>query len=89
MENHECPICNQTHKTLARYKQSICETCLNFYGTKDINGTKKEFYNIDIWGGIKCLMNEKEIDDFSCYVNRVKCHAQEARFGGIVILHDE
>ena len=39
-------------------------------------------------GGIKCIMNEREVQDFTCYVNNRKCNAQEARFGGIVILHD-
>ena len=89
METRNCPICYQKHNTLARYKNAVCNACLTSYGTRDRNGNNKEFYNIDIWGGIKCIINEKEVDDFTCYVNNVKCSAQEARFGGIVILPDE
>ena len=90
MENYKCPICNQDHITLARYKQAVCYKCLNTYGTRDQNGNKKEFYNIDIGGGIKCIMNEKEVQDFTCYVNNRKCNAHRSLwcFGGIVILHD-
>ena len=74
METRNCPICYQKHNTLARYKNAVCNACLTSYGTRDRNGNNKEFYNIDIWGGIKCIINEKEAiivtSDF--HLNRAK-----------------
>ena len=85
MENFPCPICNETHQTLARYPLSVCHACLQTYRTRDKNGDIKDFYNIDIYGGIRAFVNGQETTDYSCYVNNIKCMGGEARFGGIVI----
>jgi hypothetical protein len=85
MDIFQCPICKKDHETFIRYKNCICNECLNNYGTKDENGNEKLFSNIDMFGGIMATSNGKEINDYSCFVNKIKCYATEARFGGIVI----
>ena len=89
MDVFKCPICNESHKTLIRYSNCVCNNCLNNYKTKDKEGNIKEFYNVDVCGGIYCICNKKNIDEFSCYVNNIECTAYEARFGGIVIIPNE
>ena len=85
MEFFPCPICDKEHKTLARYYNCVCNDCLYTHKTRDEKGNEKSFYNIDIAGGIKGVCNNKPTEDFSCYVNKIECRADEARFGGIVI----
>ena len=44
------------------------------------------FGNASIFGGIIATNSNNEIiNDYTCYVNNIKCHAAEAKFGGIVI----
>ena len=85
MEEFICPCCKGTHQTLRRYYDAVCNACLEQYGTKTKDGKKKEFSNIDIFGGIQCFCEGVKTEDFECFVNRIRCHAEEARFGGIVI----
>ena len=83
-----CPVCNRLHETLPRYKKAVCSKCIEKYKTKDREGNVKEFYNVDIFGGIKCLVDGETVEDYSCLVNNVRCRGEEGRFGGIVILSD-
>ena len=85
MESMPCPICNNKHNTLARYPNAVCNDCLHTHGTKDNHGNDKYFFNRSFAGGIKALVNGKETFDYSCFVNQIKCMADEARFGGIVV----
>ena len=85
MDNFLCPICQKSHSTLARYPKSVCKTCLCTYKTKDEQGNIKNFYNIDMFGGIRAVVNGVDTTDYSCYVNNIECYGQVARFGGIVI----
>ena len=85
MEKFPCPNCKNDHTTLRRYKDAVCRTCLDIYGTKTKEGIAKYFFNRDEFGGIICFCEEVATDDFICYVDNKKCIAEEARFGGIVI----
>ena len=85
MDKFDCPICNIEHETLIRYYNCVCRRCLNTYGTRDASGNLINFGNIDAWGGIRAICNNKEIFNYNCYVNNVECYADEARFGGIVV----
>lgn len=85
MENFPCPICKKNHQTLRRYKDAVCQTCLDVYGTKNKEGLSKEFLNRDAFGGIICFCEEVATNDLTCYVNKIKCYGEEARFGGVVI----
>ena len=46
---------------------------------------KIDFYNDDIEGGFYSLVNNVKGEIHECYVNNIKCHAEEGRFGGIII----
>jgi len=86
MDFFKCPICDKEHKTLIRYSNCVCNDCLYTYQTRDKLGNIKSFYNIDFSGGIKAVCKNEPTFDFSCYVNNIECKADEARFGGIVII---
>ena len=45
----------------------------------------EDFYNDDIEGGFYSLVNNVKGEIHECYVNNIKCHAEEGRFGGIII----
>ena len=89
METGECPICNTNMRRLIRYPLSICDTCCSKENMKDISGNLVDFANTSIGGGFVSLHTidgtiiQKE--DHICFVKGVKCYAEEARFGGIVI----
>lgn len=89
MENktQECPLCKEEVTEVARYPTYVCGTCIDTHGTKTIDEKKMEFYNIDYWGGFKSLVEGEvsTVPQHICYINKVKCYADEARFGGIVI----
>ena len=44
-----------------------------------------DFYNEEITGGFYSVVNNVKGKIHECYVNNIKCYADEARFGGIVI----
>ncbi len=92
MENQEnkqfCPICNvQLGFFSPRYPKAICEKCSE--NLKDSDGFNVTHYNTGISGGFKSVHDingtNVEKDDHICFCNGVKCYADEARFGGIVI----
>ena len=83
MEETNCPICNQLRVTSKRYPNKICDKCCNNCLTK--NNEKIRFFNIDYTGGFVSIVNNKQGEEHDCYVNKIKCYADEARFGGIVI----
>ena len=85
VNTHSCPICSESTPHQNRYPLSVCFEC---YGqAKDIAGRKLTFYNIDLSGGYKAIIEEtgEEYESHICYINGVKCYADEAKFGGIVI----
>lgn len=88
MERGTCPICNTEVRRLSRYPLSICDTCCST--VKDRSGNPVDFINTHFPGiGFASLhtIDGKVIqkEDNICFANGVKCFAQEARFGGIVI----
>ena len=74
-----CPICNDKMNYSERYPNMVCHKTLT---GKD---EKIEFYNIDHTGGFYSLVNDEIGDIHECYIEGHKCHADEARFGGIVV----
>jgi len=83
MEQSNCPICNELRFTTARYPNKICNKCETLCTTKD--NEKIQFFNIDHSGGFLSIVNDKQGNIHECYVNNIKCYADEARFGGIVV----
>ena len=89
MEEGNCPICTTLFNRPIRYQKSICKSCSNLE-IKDENGFTVNFQNIDWSGGFESLHVGEgnqiiKKAEHVCYINGVKCWADEARFGGIVI----
>ena len=88
----ECPLCldKMTYFT-ARYPKMICEKCCNGNNGKilDSSGNEVSFCNADMYGGFISIhnINNEQVtkEDHVCFINNIKCCANEARFGGIVI----
>jgi hypothetical protein len=91
--NNICKICKTTDVPYSpRYPNLVCWTCVK--SAVDIDGNKVEYLNIDASGGFKSIHHVKnklgeiesiEKNDHYCWINGIKCSAQEARFGGIVL----
>lgn len=85
MDNYHCPICAAELEKIERYPKYVCRTCAD--KVTDINGRKISFSNPHISGGfIAHYSDNSEIyESHSCYIDGIACHAEEAKFGGIVI----
>lgn len=84
-----CLVCNLKEITMVpRYPRMICMAC-HEEEKKDEAGDPVEFQNIDLFGGfqsIHLVNGEKKMKkEHICYIKNVRCYADEARFGGIVI----
>ena len=85
MSNYNCPICNIELKKVERYLRYICQECVS--KVTDKTGRGVSFSNVDFSGGFIAIYEDtKEIyNSHICYVEGIKCIADEARFGGIVV----
>ena len=85
MSAYFCPICNTELKPEARYPSYICQECSS--RATDEKGRKLKFNNIDLSGGFTAVYEDsgEPYNSHVCYIDGVKCRADEARFGGIVI----
>jgi predicted RNA-binding Zn-ribbon protein involved in translation (DUF1610 family) len=81
-----CVICNRYVTHNERYPDYVCKKCVEFATDKD--GKQISFYNITVTGhGCqgKYTADDKLYRGNTCYIKGVKCFADEAYFGGIVI----
>ena len=90
METGTCPICSAEIQRLARYPRSICRECFSRENVKDASGNPVWFCNTHFPGlGFASLHTVDgtvvEKEEHICFVKGVKCYAEEAKFGGIVI----
>ena len=85
MDNYQCPICKVDLEPIPRYPNYVCKICTS--KATDEEGRKLKFSNIDMSGGYMAKYSDtsEEYDSHTCYINGFECHADEARFGGIVI----
>ena len=83
MKNKNCPICDKNMMYLGRYPKMICHECIEL--TVNKNGESIKFYNIDHTGGFMSIVDDIKGEEHECYINNIKCYADEARFGGIVV----
>jgi hypothetical protein len=67
----------------------VCNTCAET--PKSLDGRKLIFFNLSISGGFgaKFVDSGEEYSSHECYIGDIKCYADEARFGGIVIQVDD
>lgn len=85
-KQQHCPTCNRYVKYDERYPNYICVKCIDLAADKD--GKAIVFYNITQDGhGCqgKYIASEKLYRSSFCYIKGIKCKAQEAYLGGIVI----
>ena len=78
-----CPICKKNKNISLRYPNAVCNNCYN--KTKTEFNEPIHFGNKDIFGGFISLVNDVRGNEHICYIDGIKCYADEARFGGIVI----
>ena len=83
MKQKQCPLCKTDMHDFERYPTMICWTCADKSVTKE--GDKIEFFNECPEGGFYSLVNNKKDSIQECYIDNQLCHAQEGRFGGIVV----
>jgi hypothetical protein len=79
-----CPICSIPSPYWERYPRLVCSTCCS--KACDSQGRKVEFFN-DFNGGFLAFLvdTQEEYPSHLCYIEGVKCWAEEGRFGGIAI----
>ncbi len=87
-EVQKCPICSTVVTFSARYPRYVCDGC--FVKAVDEVGRSISFSNVSLSGGFAALYRDtnEERDSHVCYIDGIKCRADEAYFGGIVIEAD-
>jgi ADP-ribosylglycohydrolase len=85
IEKYSCPICRTETPPNPRYPNLVCRSCAGKAVSAD--GRRLEFYNVGLAGGYSAIYSDsKEVyDSHECFIEGVKCRADEARFGGIVV----
>jgi hypothetical protein len=85
MATQQCPICSVEVRPNPRYPRYVCPTCAGKAASAD--GRLLQFGNVDLSGGFVARYADTgvEYSSHACFIGGVKCHADEARFGGIVI----
>ena len=83
--SHACPTCGVALKPVPRYPRYLCGTCAS--RATDQHGRSLTFCNESLSGGFVAAYVDtgQPYDSHACWVDGVACHADEARFGGIVI----
>lgn len=84
-----CPICGREQPALPRYPDYLCRDCVSRASTED--GRRLVLVNTSLAGGFAAryadteeLCEEVTITHL-VYVDGVRCWADEARLGGIVV----
>lgn len=84
-QSYSCPICGTPLNPNPRYPRYVCRAC----SAKAVapNGQRLLFSNVDMSGGYTAKYADTGFDypSHECLIDGVRCHADEARFGGIVI----
>jgi hypothetical protein len=80
-----CPICSKTVRANPRYPRYVCEDCSAKATSAD--GRALTFSNVSLSGGYAARYADtgEDYPSHDCFIKGVRCHADEARFGGIVI----
>ncbi len=90
-EIQKCPICSAKVQFAERYPKYFCSTCVA--KATDENNRQLKFYNETMMGSgfaAQYADTDEKGESHICYINGIKCRADEARFGGIVIqIYDE
>ncbi|WP_437300676.1 recombinase family protein [Sorangium sp. So ce426] len=82
---HRCPICGDPLELWPRHPRVVCGLCK--HEATDEGGRPLEFFNTTFDGGFGARYADtgEPRDGRACVIRGVRCRADEARFGGIVI----
>ena len=85
VQSYACPICNAPLDPIPRYPSYVCRDCGDRAVAPD--GRPLSFSNVDFSGGYMARYTDTGAvyPSHECLVDGIRCHADEARFGGIVI----
>jgi hypothetical protein len=89
MATQRCPICHTEVRAYTRYPEYLCKDCAR--RAVDVGGRPLEIYNTSLFGGFEASYADDHTPaeavtrDHIVFVDGVRCLADEARFGGIVI----
>lgn len=80
-----CPICKSEVPESSRYPRRLCVPCSN--RARSADGRLLAFSNVDLSGGFVATFvdNGEKHESHECFVDGVKCQANEAYQGGIVV----
>jgi hypothetical protein len=89
MPDQRCPICHAQIPTDPRYPDRLCDACAD--RAVDIDGRALNFFNVSLSGGFAVYFADDKTPadvvtrDHIVFVDGVRCLADEAYFGGIVL----
>jgi len=80
-----CPICGAEVAVVLRYPNYVCRQCAGKASSADRR--KLSFCNKSHSGGFLAFYADtnEPYDSHVCFIEGIRCRADEARFGGIVI----
>ena len=84
--SYACPICASALEPMSRYPRYVCERCT--IRAKSVEGRPLEFFNEGLSGGFVALYADTQQPydgGHDCWIDGIRCYADEHRFGGIVI----
>ena len=83
------PECTRTVYPNPRYHNHVCRDCQRESPPVDSQGHLIDFFNANADGGFlsATIIDGEKVwgEEHICYIKGVRCRADEARFGGIVI----
>ena len=89
-KSHRCPICATPVPTDARYPTAVCPACVG--RAVDERGRPLRFYNRSLSGGFQAVYADtgdagigEERASHKCWIDGVRCWADEAHLGGVVV----
>jgi hypothetical protein len=84
-----CPVCGAAQRANARYPRHLCPDCAAL--ATDEAGRRLQFSNVSLSGGFRAVYTDtgEARESHVCFVRGVRCRADEAYFGGIVIRPQE
>lgn len=85
IKKQHCPLCRDDVQYSERYPKYVCSNCAE--KITDADGRNVNFFNLDLYGGIggEYVDTGEAYNKQVCYIDGVKCYAEEGRFGGIVV----
>jgi hypothetical protein len=84
-----CPICCEEVLPNSLHPRYACAACVR--KAEDEEGRRLAFFNVKLTGGLVGIYYDtgEERKDRVCYIEGVKCIAEEGQFGGVMICAED